>query len=107
MKTTLSLLKAGKSVIYKEENFLKGKYAVDKKGIEINCLSELACKFCTIGALMSVSRDPSQDEYKSAYRALTRVMGPVSEFSDNHTHAEVLAKWDEAIFNEQIKENNL
>jgi hypothetical protein len=105
MTTTLSLLKAGKAVIYKEKNFVKGYYAIDKDGLEVSSGSSSACKFCSMGALASVA----VNDYllPSAFKALVKVMGSISKYNDNHTHAEVLAKWDEAILNEQLKESNV
>lgn len=102
--TVKEVLIAARAKIADPANWAKGSFATDKNGSPVWETSKDACRFCSAGAVYLACREfevgypayvvPSH----SAINALNRVMGDsVGKFNDTHTHAEVLAKFDEAI----------
>ena len=89
--TTLEILIAARELITQPEKWWNG--VVDQRTTENNCM------------VSSVARAGAQDENECA-NALGRVRAVtgqylISKWNDSHTHAEVLAKMDEAIMLER------
>lgn len=90
------ILKAAKAKIATPETWTQGVYATDKYANVTTGYDRSATCFCSVGALQSVMHVSRERE--DAYDILRMAMGrAVPLFNDNHTHAEVMAKWDEAI----------
>lgn len=102
--TVKEVLIAARAKIAPIENWTQGSFAKNKNGSPVLETSESACSFCSAGAVYLACR-----ELEGGYPAfmipslnaldeLSRAMGQsVGHFNDTHTHAEVLAKFDEAI----------
>ena len=106
---TLEILKAGRAKITLPENFTTGAYARNSRG-NSTCSGDVkACCWCSLGAIavvvrMSVGWMMQDLFYGKAIFALENSMkGDIPDFSDSHTHAEVLAAWDAAIAEEEAK----
>ena len=88
--------------IKEKENWLQGRYAEDKIGL-CHPRNPEACKFCSIGALLS--ENPVYDYYYgSVYDALLEIAKDMHEgcenpmwFNDNHTHETVCEMWEKTI----------
>jgi hypothetical protein len=98
---TLEILKAGRAKISLVENFTTGTYGRNPKGKSVK--PEEACCWCSLGAIVAVS-GVSYYRFPEVLAALEDSMdGDIPDFNDSHTHAEVLAAWDEAIEKEGAK----
>jgi hypothetical protein len=94
---TLEILTAARAKIADEKNWCQGGYAKDEGGNSTSSYSTSACKWCSIGALKSVSGE-SYAGYNNALDCLVGIIqSPIPNYNDTHTHAEVLAAWDKAI----------
>ena len=90
------ILRKAKALIDSPEKWLKGSYAADEHGNALQIDNQIACKFCSVGALQKICDDANV--YFGAMFYLGReTSNNVAIFNDTHTHAEVMAKWDEAI----------
>lgn len=97
--TVKEVLIAARAKIADPANWTQGESAKDANDRFCLPKSTLARCWCSIGALAAVIEDGSASEYFwKADDALARVMGTSTHrYNDTHTHAEVLAKFDEAI----------
>lgn len=87
------ILRKAKALIDTPEKWTQGTYARDSQDNASSILGDQACKFCSLGALHKVS-----DSVYFSMNYLEKIFGaPIDAFNDTHTHAEVMAKWDEAI----------
>lgn len=59
----------------------KGNYAVDKNGIAINPLDNLAVKFCVLGAICKCY--PEEKEFVIVRDMLQLVKGKISDWNDD------------------------
>jgi hypothetical protein len=90
------ILKAAKAKIATPDAWTQGELARDSAGEWCGYYDPDAKCFCSLGALLISARSPALTE---AIKYLEKVIPAytVLEFNDTHTHAEVMAKWDEAI----------
>lgn len=98
--TTLKALKSARKKIESPINWIQGEYAKNIFDSKVGPTGKNAFCFCAIGALCSVTRKGAWTVVLDpAFSALQSTIGvePVHEFNDSHTHAEVLAAFDEAI----------
>jgi hypothetical protein len=94
--TPSEILRKAKALIDTPEKWTKGSNARSMGGFKVSAYDESACKFCSIGALSKANNGDKR--YSDIYYYLDAAMVTrVSAFNDTHTHAEVMAKWDEAI----------
>lgn len=88
MKTAKQILIAARQLIESPEQWIQG------------ALYQPGDKCCSVGAVFSASKAvEDHDQCERAFAALEIGIpsGGFSYFNDTHTHAEVLAKFDEAI----------
>lgn len=113
MKPSEILIKA-KSLIDTPQKWTQGEYAKSEKGRRVQPTSPRATCFCSVGAVLRATG--SKDEFfwmidneqrEEAIDILSEAMNVehVPLFNDTHTHAEVMAAWDEAIKLAKEKEN--
>lgn len=97
--TVKEVLIAARAKIADPANWTQGEYARTLEGYPLDVHSRNAECWCSIGALACVMGDVVLAEHSASHKALEDVMGTrwIAEFNDTHTHAEVLAKFDEAI----------
>ena len=113
--TTIEILKAARQVIEKPEHWTQGQYARTAENAGVSYSNPRAFCFCSQGAILKASHDQSlkgtaefsynkDDLVPEIDEAITRldqfcVGGGIEQFNDapGRTHAEVLAKFDEAI----------
>lgn len=88
-------LQQGRDLITKREHWTTGVYARDIKFNPVDTKSEQAVCFCSKGALIRVL--PFDENTYFTYAYLSLFMNRITEFNDEHTHAEVLDAWDKAI----------
>jgi hypothetical protein len=93
------LLIAARKLIEQPEHWTKGHYARDARGAPVLPIDSEAVCWCTVGALGRADQERDTNEvYLNTRMVLLEHMQPcLSEFNDNHTHAEVLAAFDKAI----------
>lgn len=106
INNVVQILQAGKALIADPTNHAKGGFAFDKHGAHVDPTSELACSFCSVGALMKVLgvspelghpahfwmiRDYLDNAAYDLFKSLT------VEVNDCRTHSEVMSVWDRAI----------
>lgn len=95
MNNITEILIKAKALIADPNYWTKGTYFRDRKDNE--CGINMACKFCSIGAVHKVA------PYCLGNGALTALANsingpePLYLYNDTHTHAEVMAVWDKAI----------
>lgn len=106
--TPLQVLKEAKKKIEKEAHWTQGTAARDRAGKPTDPKSSLACRWCAIGAILSVSTGGSDERFaKEAAESLLQ-MGMHRLFPTSHgvpwwndeytrTHADVLRVYAEAI----------
>lgn len=96
-------LVAARALIESEATWIQGDFARTVDGMPVPPTYATAHLFCALGAVFHVvSQRGSLEE--SVYQALKNAAGgPVGDFNDSHTHAEVLAAFDKAISNEEEK----
>jgi hypothetical protein len=95
--TTIETLKAARKLIIDPSHWTQGAFGRDSAGRKRWDGFHPDCtRWCASGALEKVTGKPLP---KSAMRPLQEVMDSVdiATFNDHHTHAEVLAAFDEAI----------
>lgn len=98
--STIEILTRAKALIQDPKNWTQGEYARSAEGIPIGERHPRATCFCSMGAIRRVTGSSSNLFYKNldALRAVEVVTcEPLSEYNDSHTHAEVIAKFNEAI----------
>lgn len=96
--TVKEVLIAARAKIADPAHWTQFEYARRISGFGVSPESTYAECWCAIGALASVVGDTARAEKSAPYNALLDAMGEdVDNFNDTHTHAEVLAKFDEAI----------
>lgn len=96
--TVKEVLIAARAKIADPANWTQHDYARRKCGYAVNPTSTYAECWCAIGALAAVIGDTVRAEKSVPYFELRDAMGlDIDDFNDTHTHAEVLAKFDEAI----------
>lgn len=94
--TVKEVLIAARAKIEDPKNWTQGECARDSKGKEVHSRNERAVCWCSIGAIAHASG--FYYGFDKTIAALESVIpGSISTFNDTHTHAEVLAKFDEAI----------
>lgn len=95
--TPSEILRKAKALIDTPEKWIQEAYAVNDKGWEVELSNPSACKFCSLGAIHRIN-DDNDDAHDATFDYLKNAMGTyVDGYNDTHTHAEVMAKWDEAI----------
>lgn len=89
-----AVLLAARTLIADPKDWTQGSYARSPSGRVCLPRDEVACQWCAVGALAFVTVD-----HDGAYECMERAVGEraVSGFNDSSTHAEVIAKFDEAI----------
>lgn len=101
MQKVSEFLIEAKKVIEDPTRWTTEAYAKDENGNTIDPCHENASCFCSLGALESLCRTPDigvTDLWYNARSTLDTVMQrDVAGYNDNHTHEEVMQKWDEAI----------
>lgn len=97
MTSTEILIKA-RELIADPAHWTQGELARNDVGAYRHPLALEAVCFCSIGALERAANGEYDDAY---YQARARLRGTlnrcIASFNDTHTHAQVLAKFDEAI----------
>ena len=93
--TTREILIAARALIDTPEKWTQFESARNINGVGCHPRSPDAVCFCTLGAIDRACQDDLND-YK-ALQTLQSIVGMVANFNDSHTHAEVLAAFDEAI----------
>lgn len=97
MKTS-ELLKAAKAKIAYEKCWTQGASARDAIGDAVDYTHDSAVCYCSTGILTKLLPKSPQHVWRKAWDALSKATcGFIAVYNDNHTHAEVMAKWDEAI----------
>lgn len=87
------ILRKAKALIDTPEKWTQKVYARDSNDNDVSYAANSACKFCSLGALHRTS-----DNLYLAMDYLGKRFGTfIDNYNDTHTHAEVMAKWDEAI----------
>lgn len=101
---TVRILKAAREVISSPDHWCQGEYAVTADGqVSVSVVNPGSDKFCMIGAIASVTKQPiSQVEGGEAVAALRLATGTdpdrlLHQFNDSSTHTDVLAAFDRAI----------
>lgn len=92
---TKEILIAARALIDTPEKHTQGVSARNAVGNPVDPKEKQAVCFCPLGAIDRVCYN--NHDYFKAYTILRGVVGMVSKFNDTHTHAEVLAMFDEAI----------
>lgn len=96
MKTDLEVLKAARDLISDEKRWTKFTFGKNESGdfLDESDITKAVC-FCGSGAILYCGGTL----YGLAYRTLAKSMESecICDFNDSHTHAEVLAKFDEAL----------
>lgn len=95
--TTKEILIAAKALIDTPEKWCQNDLALDKNKNHVCPESPAAVQRCLVGALCAV--DPHYDYWSECKVALGFSGNPTAmvDFNNTHTHAEVMAKFDEAI----------
>lgn len=107
---TSDVLKKARSLIEKEENWLRGVFAIGSDGTAVVSSDPRACKFCSVGAIRNAAwtwpKLDARDMFlRYAERSLIEVMGkPITNFNDWNSHEEVLKAFDRAIEQELMRE---
>ncbi|APH74148.1 DUF6197 family protein [Aquibium oceanicum] len=97
MTPTEILIKA-RELIADPKHWTQGQLARSNTGSYINPQHPSAVCFCSIGALERAAGGEFNDAYYEARARLRDTLNRcIASFNDNHTHAQVLAKFDEAI----------
>lgn len=97
-KEVVQLLEQGKDLIADPKCWTQAAFARDWDDCGVRSCSPDAVRWCTAGAVLKV-RDPPDQITKEANWLLDRAMdGCAVEFNDTHTHEEVMAAWDRAIY---------
>jgi hypothetical protein len=94
--TTLEVLKAARELISDEKRWTQREFSRDADGNPLGSdeVSAGVC-FCAVGALLRCEGRIFSESYEALSESMEAVT--VSYYNDTHTHAEVLAKFDEAI----------
>lgn len=104
------ILRDGRALISDEKAWTTGRNARDSEGKAVPYSSPRAACWCSAGALLKASPPEDDGLFIAAHRLLEWAIwrphlqwkggtGHISVvgYNDTHAHAEVLAKWDEAI----------
>lgn len=89
--TTLEKIRAARELISDPGHWTRGCEARDAWGNPVNCSGPSAASFCAAGAMWRVGGGTAP-----MYQANPQLES-VAGFNDSHTHAEVLALFDETI----------
>lgn len=109
MQKVSDFLIEAKKVIEDPTRWTRGWFAKTRMGTNCSALDDRAMCFCSLGALERfdgqelpinkydpISGEPNNSRLAQDY--LEEVMGcAVEDFNDEHSHQEVMQKWDEAI----------
>lgn len=90
--TDLEILKGMRELLAEPEHWTQGWFARDKYGMQCQPASKEAVCFCLTGASIRVS-----GEFKPPLSLRILLPEHMFDFNDRHSHAEVIAKLDEAI----------
>jgi hypothetical protein len=105
MHSTLQILSRARELISDPKNWVQGIIATDRSGKPSALASSATVCFCAVGALKRATIEHGYSPLFSitAQIKLSETMGNETtiHFNDTHSHAEVLAKFDEAIRNAQ------
>jgi hypothetical protein len=94
---TLEILTLARAKIADEENWCQGSFAENEYSVSVSAISDVACSWCSIGALRSIAGNDFI-AYNSAMDYLSESMNyPIADYNDSRTHSEVMAAWDKAI----------
>lgn len=108
-QTTLEILKAARKLLEPEGSWTKGFFARSSANKPVEVESDLACKFCTLGAIKKVLAESGEDEdgvaYYEAQEALSEVFNDYNVFPLNDRrstkHEHILMAYDFAILMEK------
>lgn len=93
--TVKEVLIAARAKIADPANWTQGMLARDASGIPVEVCSSRAACWCAVGA---VAESAPYELTNTTVEFLNKAAGmQIETFNDTHTHAEVLAKFDEAI----------
>lgn len=97
-----NILRQAKSLIEDKSKWCRNAYAFTESGLRTTGYDADACKFCSIGALQRVlplGTGGAPAEFTEAVVTLDRATegSLIHTYNDNHTHAEVMRLWDNAI----------
>lgn len=96
--TVKEALIAARAKIADPAHWTQGSQAKTIDGYPVFARNHLATCWCSIGAIYFVDGIYTSISATNALKALEKAMGKaIFDFNDTHTHAEVLAKLDEAI----------
>lgn len=90
-------LKAMRELLSDEKRWTQGANAKDAMGRRVHECGCYATKWCLAGAYTKIAGGMAFDDYRDFWRALCGDEGSAVDFNDTHTHAEVIAKLDDAI----------
>lgn len=94
--TVKEVLIAARAKIADPANWTQGEFARDSKAKQVHSRSKSAVCWCSLGAI--ASETGPYGGFNAASSELASVInGSITNFNDTHTHAEVIAKFDEAI----------
>lgn len=101
LKQVIDNLKAAKLLIITEDKWCQKTPARNKYGESCSPSSEQAVSMCAVSAINTACNGFNKDLQQSVeYRLMCEVCNTrwfAIDYNDTHTHAEVLAKFDEAI----------
>lgn len=94
-----NILIEARAKIAKPENWTQKAAARDKDGFSISVFHEHATRWCAAGAVRAVVPMGESNYVAALHRLEAHLPSPsvIAMYNDSHTHAEVLAKFDEAI----------
>lgn len=96
--TPSQILRKAKALIDTPEKWTKGTTARNSSGVAVSASDNFAICFDSFGALVKLDLNKYQSiEAVNYLHDAFNIGGGVVKFNDTHTHAEVMAKWDEAI----------
>lgn len=95
MKSTVEILREARDLISDRDRWCQGVEALTKEGIDVDARHPKAIRWCALGAVWKLPI--KHKDWEDAVRVLYAGCGSLTEFNDSHTHAEVLALFDDAI----------
>lgn len=102
MTTPADIVRRARNLISDPEHWCQGSWAKDKNGSNLRFCDDDAVSFCAAGALGRAGSEAGCDTFlpHEIYDTLDRVIGrggSLTAFNDDHTHAEVIALFDQTI----------
>lgn len=95
---TVEVLEAARELIADPEHWTQGVYAKSALGLPIGPSAPGAVCWCAEGAMRKVTGDGPDGPWWDAFLAVSKLTPQgLIRWNDDRTHAEVLAKFDEAI----------